>query len=210
MMFRIARLLVVVMLGGAVALSTASPVAAKAFSLDKVEITGPGLDRPLILSGRELWSPRDQGVTYLQLLDGIASPGSPATPPGWLGPEYKIDLQLTLHMFRPARSVVVRRDFHPYALGGPVTFTPQGQRIRLVPRRFGGDVEGVEPGWHLASGSLVERLQRLGLPPAPDTSGRTDVARGVRVEAFPWAPVAGSLVVGAALLLVRRISLHDA
>jgi hypothetical protein len=200
-MSRTTRLLVALALGGAITLSAAAPAAAKAFSLDKVEITGPGLDRPITLSGRELWSGRNGHVAITLLPQGLSGQSATATtiPSGWKGPRYGVSLHLRLHLFRRPRSVTIRQHLYPYALGGPVTFTPPGQKVRMVPR--------VKPGWERASILLVELLQRLGLPPAPKPSDRTDVSRSVRAEGFPWVATASSLVVSAALLLGLRAAI---
>jgi hypothetical protein len=196
-MSRTARLVLALALGGAITLSAAAPAAAKAFSLDKVEISGPGLGSPITLSGRELWSSQNGRLAITLLPQGLSGQSATATSSrGWTGPRYRVDLHLGLHLFRRPRSVMIRQYLYPYALGGPVTFTPPGQRVRIVPR--------VKPGWELASILLVERLQRLGLPPAPDVSGHIDVADDVRVEGPPWAAAAGSLVIGTVLLLTGR------
>ena len=196
-MSRITPLVRALALGVAITLFAAGPAAAKAFSLDKVEITGPGLDSPITLSGKELRSPQIGRLAITLLPLGLSGQSATATTSsGWNGPRYRVDLHLGLHLFRRPRSVVIHQHLYPYALGGPVTFTPPGQRVRMVPR--------VKPGWEMASILLVEQLQRLGLPPAPDVSGDIEVAGDVRVEGLPWAAVAGSLVVGAGLLLAGR------
>lgn len=200
-MSRTSRLLLALALGGGITLSFAAPAAAKAFSLDKVEITGPGLDSPITLSGRDLRSPQNGRLFITLLPQGLSGQTATATTfRGWKGPRYSVDLHLGLHLIRRPRSVVIHQHLYPYALGGPVTFTPPGQRVRVVP----GSIPRVKPGWELASILLVERLQRLGLPPAPETSGHIDVARDVRVEGLPWAAGAGSLVLVAGLLFRGR------
>ena len=201
-MSRTTRLLLTLALGGAITLSAAAPAAAKAFSLDKVEITGPGLSSPITLSGRELRSPQNEGVFITLLPQGLSGQTATATTSrGWKGPRFTVDLHLGLHLIRRPRSVVIHQDLYPYALGGPVTFTPPGQSDRRVP----GSIPRVKPGWELASILLVERLQRLGLPPAPERSGHIDVARDVHVGGLPWVALAGSVVLGTGLLLMGRL-----
>jgi hypothetical protein len=196
------RLLLTLALGGAITLSDAAPAAAKAFSLDKVQITGPGLNSPITLSGRELRSPQNGHLFITLLPRGLSGQTATATTSrGWKGPRYRVDLHLGLHLIRRPRSVAIHQHLYPYALGGPVTFTPPGQSVRIVPR----SLPRVKPGWELASILLVERLQRLGLPPAPERSGHIDVARDVHVEGLPWAAAAGSIVLGAGLLLMGRL-----
>jgi hypothetical protein len=205
-MSRITRLLALMALGGVAVIAAGQPASAKAFSLDEVKILGPGLDDPLRLKGRTLSLPPypTLATTFLPSAD------TPTIPPphGAMGPRYEVNVQLRLHLFRRPRTVAVRRYLYPYAAEGPVMLTPAGQRFRMAPRGFGRGVTLIEPGWRLTSDLLIERLQHLGLPPAPQPSGRADVSSDVRAESLPWIAVAGSLAVGAALLLVRRTALR--
>jgi hypothetical protein len=208
-MSRSARSTVVLAVAAAIYLSAAAPSAAKAFTLDKLEITGPGLDEPMIVTERQLGRSNGEGHPTANLLSSFLGE-YPRTSKHheWLGPGYRIEYHFELvvnrnPVNRNPRSAVGHQYVYPYAIGGPITFTPPDQKIRILPSRLGDSWQIVEGGWWPFPISIVEQLQRLGLPPPPETSARVNVARDVRVEGLPWAAVAG----GPRGAAVRRASL---
>ncbi|HEX2025305.1 MAG TPA: hypothetical protein VHH92_02810, partial [Actinomycetota bacterium] len=83
------------------------------------------------------------------LLSGMFFPDRYATrrPTGALGPRYDVRVDISV----PERARDIVQHLYPYAEGGPVLFTPPGQRF-LVPR---------SGGWYRAPDRLVRQLEGL-------------------------------------------------
>lgn len=145
----------------------AGPVEAKAFSLGRMVVRGPGLDGPLLLTGRQVGLPDGEDHPAAVALEGLLGryPNSPSAPTGRLGPRYRLRYELDL-VLRDGRVAVLVQDLYPYADGGPTTFTPPGQSVLFHSSAGRRDVQS---GWQPFPLPLVDRLQRFGLPPAPVT-----------------------------------------
>ncbi len=125
-MSKSARLLAALVVGGVAVMATALPASAKGFSLDEVQIAGPGLDEPMTLKARVLSRPPYPALhtTFLPSHNVARIP----PPDGALGPRYEVSVVLRLHMGRTPRTETVRRYLYPYAAAGSVMLTPKGQR----------------------------------------------------------------------------------
>ena len=115
-------------------------------------ITGPGLDGPLAIGGRDFWT-----VLYLTGAGyrpwGYAEPSPP--PASSLGPRYRATYVMDPN-HGPA--LTMTQDLYPYARGLVWAFTPGGQGFRSDMGRF------ITPGgwWH--SAALLGLLTAHGLP----------------------------------------------
>jgi hypothetical protein len=128
-----------------------------------VVIVGPGLNRPVGMSGTihgflfsEQTKTSKLGTLFRQSgLVGFVEPGSgyytisPDT--ATLGPRYEVSY--TLQLADTTNPVV--EDLYPYANGGPVVFAHPGQRIEGAK---------VPSAWYVAPRSLLTTLVGLGLP----------------------------------------------
>jgi hypothetical protein len=195
--------LVAVAAGGLVALLLAAPASAK--GIERAHFTGPGLPPGgITIRGEQEGEPLSEAAV-LDPKDG-AKPGH--FP---LGPPYRATYRFD---FAPGGSV--RQIVYPYAEGGPWTYTPRGQELRLDRRLSLGSVQ---PGWHLASDGLLAFLVHEGFPSRAPGSAPP---RHTAVEASPvaaeaeqtsartgwlWGAVAAAIAAALALtaLTVRRV-----
>jgi hypothetical protein len=110
----------------------------------------------------------------------------------------------------------IRQNLYPHAVGGPVIYTPPGQR------GFGQPIQAT--GWLRGSPQLTRTLAQLGLPPAvqavqqtgPPPAAHPAAAHQPGSQTHGWlivaaAAVAAAALAGAALWLRRRkpATLHD-
>lgn len=166
-----------------VALALAGPAPAK--WIDRVTITGPGVERPIVTGGEFLF---DSSGFYAATF-GPSTDLLPAAPIKRLGPRYTV-----LYSLPGPERVRVRQDLYPYAAGGPITYTPPGQPLY--------DGQRTRGGWYAGGRDLKDALASIGLPraaPAPRDRDR---------QLWVLAPT-GALVLGA-LLLVARLSIVTA
>jgi hypothetical protein len=172
--------------------------------LRRAEISGPRLDRPLVLRGPR-WE-RDGALLLSQtgLLEGRShAPGPPDADA--LGPRYRITY--FFHVYGPlpqsdywgTMRAVVRQRLYPYALGGPWIFTPEGQRLPRTP----GHRTSLAVGWRRGSDALDNLLRAWGMPPEPPGAARTTPAR-TRSTRATWVLEAGIGGGAAACLLLAR------
>ena len=193
-----------VLLAGLVAMSAvviAGPASAKV-DIAQATISGPGLEGKI-----RIQAPETQGLWE----SGIDVAGGPddtradsveelGPTPADLGPRYRVSYQF----FGKDR---IRQDLYPYAKGGPVTYTPSGQRV-AEGQPWGGVIS---PGWYQSPPRFLEYLVDHGLPErnavAPAAPGETAPDTAPRAQTAPWAG-ALALLVGLALslaaLAVRR------
>lgn len=151
----------------AVATTPATPALAKGPS--QARITGPGLARPIVVSGHgEPGQPGILGALALQtrLFSVMFGPNAPEPPPlrtpsaASLGPRYTIVYTVYGEFTRPGQQFGhIRQDLYPRAGGGPVIYTPQGQP--------GGPLPFF--GWFRAGRHLPRTLAKLGVSPRPGT-----------------------------------------
>src|SRR5215475_5889993 len=198
-----------------VVVMTARPALAK--GADRATITGPGLRAPIVVGGdgepgshAGLGQLSDGSGLFVAMFGPDASTGQVlerAAPAGSLGPRY----ELTYRVPGNTPPDMLRQDLYPFAAGGPVTYTPAGQRV------FGNTTSG---GWYHAPPTFSALLTTLGVtpvasvpsPPTTHPASVRNVAEPSGTPAgTPWlaitAAVIGVVVVAAAVfLLVRRSS----
>jgi hypothetical protein len=168
----------VIVLVGCVLLVLPSPAAAKGIDQTLAIVSGPGLDHPLILE-REEWS---QAVVIGRLIGD--SPEVSRPPADRLGPAYEVHLQVSVPRDGWPSLTLIRQRLYPYATPAPVTYTP----LQFWRNPFGRN--RIEPSWQVFPPTMVEQLQRFGLPerpPGPSTSAGT--AFPLRLAAVPMAMV---------------------
>ena len=158
-----------VLLLGSIALISAGAAEAKGPSSAQIE--GPGLDKPIRLSGdaesnNATASPFYRFVQEVGFFPAVfccqqPNPMLPTRPKGVLGPKYTIVYAVPGPENKTYR---VMQDLYPYASGGPLVHTAPGQRIFGTMQTSGG--------WFRAQPTLNERLISRGLPAkAPGASG---------------------------------------
>jgi hypothetical protein len=198
---------------GLIVLAWASPALAK--GPDQATINGPGLARPIVITGfgepgsvGNLGELADGSGLFLAMFgpDGENQLVS-ATPAGTLGPRY--DLTYRVPDGTP-NGGLVRQDLYPEAAVGPVTFTAAGQAV------FGTVTSG---GWYRGPATFGVLLSTIGLPAGANASAASKpsaVASAAAQSATspshetPWLPIAlASLAVivaaaGGSLWLLRR------
>lgn len=175
-----------------VALALLLPATASAKGASEATIRGPGLDSPLTLRGEggmELGSLADRAGLYPALFGLSPDPMLRSRPSGKLGPKYTI----TWIVPGPHQVDRLRQYLYPYAVGGPVTYMPSGQRV--YEQRTRG-------GWYRASIGLRDQLIDAGLPARAPKSGSGHAL----AFAFGGVGAAALLLVGGALAVRRRRS----
>ena len=169
-------------------LAVIAPTAALAKGASEAEIVGPGLDRPIVLTGS------GDLATVMPLAELVEAAGFyPAVfvrspdpmlderPVGDLGPKYTI----TYVMPGPNSEVdELVQDVYPYAKPDPVTYTAPGQPF------FG--TEQTRGGWFVATSLLKDQLVAVGLPQNRPTTAVGD-------DRSPWALAAGLVLLAVAL-----------
>jgi MYXO-CTERM domain-containing protein len=187
------------LLAGVCVAALALPLSADAKGPSKASISGPGLDSPLSVSGNGEGGTGPLAVLtmeggFFQTTFG-QTPDSrlPGKPSRELGPRYTLDYTV------PGPSGMsdhIKQDLYPYARGGPVTYTPPGQRFFGTEKTIGG--------WYRASAELKRTLVEQGLP---RSAVPAKTAGGISVgDPGPLAGiVAGALLLAAAgAFLLRR------
>ncbi|MDR0342637.1 MAG: hypothetical protein LBI49_05870, partial [Nocardiopsaceae bacterium] len=159
----------------AVTLALAAPALAKGPS--QASLTGPGLARPVVVSGNgEPGQPgsalaslaQQTGLFMAMFGTGVSMPGPHrlVTPPrrSSRGPRYTVVYTVPGVQPQPGQEFGrVRQFLYPRAADGPVIDTPPGQH---------GFGQGHLPvtGWFRGSDRLARTLARLGIPPRPGTA----------------------------------------
>jgi hypothetical protein len=197
----------------AVALVTAGPALAKGAT--RAVITGPGLARPIVVA--DAGEPGQSGkLATLAEQSGLvtvlfgASMSGPATtlrsppPQAALGPRYTVTYTVPGVDPQPGEKYGrIRQRLYPYAVDGPLTYTPPGQH------GFGQQLQA--SGWVRADPGLARTLAELGVPresttvPVRPITGSRLAGTGPRESvglAIAWAIVA--IVTGGALMLAGR------
>ena len=219
------RLIVVTALAAgmsaAAALSLATPALAKGPS--QASITGPGLVRPIVVSGEG--EPGQQGVLAMlagqtglfTALFGADITGIPQTPTSLrppppkatLGPRYTVSYTVPGVTPQPGEQFGrIVQDLYPDAAGGPVIYTPPGQ---------GGFGQSLQvTGWLRARPQLTRTLAQLGVPLRPVTpaSPRTRpiaahpaVAHKTGSPALAWL-IPAAVAIAAAALAAAALRRH--
>jgi hypothetical protein len=185
------RAALVVLSGTAVLGFLSPPAEAKALSIVSATIRGPG--GPVLLGARALYRPHEGN-----LVDILFSGSPRSAKPKRLGPSYPVRYRLSLHLFEPSRSAVVKQRLYPYAEGGPVVFTPEGQRFR-VSRSISAHASS---GWYQVPPSVLRHLEDRGLSlRVAAASAETEV--GLEAMGALWSLAIPVLVVAALLFWGR-------
>jgi hypothetical protein len=159
-----ARILAGAALATAVALL---PAAADAKGVTQVTVSGPDLARSITLS--------TENANYLAQATGLYSaffntvpPATlePSPPSDTLGPRYVATYTYSIPEQRTERQATLRQELYPLAVGGPVAYTPPGQKLFDATSRA---------GWH-HDPRLAPLLIAAGIPaPAPPQPVSTPV-----------------------------------
>jgi hypothetical protein len=144
---------------GALVLAVATPATAKVM-IAEAHISGPGLrGGGLRISGPATEGIWDSGIDVAgglddTRLDTVVELGLTAPE---LGPKYVVTYRFD---DGSTAAEIVRQELYPYAKGGPVTYTPPGQRIaKGLP--WGG---AISAGWYPSSLEFFHYLVDQGLP----------------------------------------------
>lgn len=165
------RLIVVTALAAGMsiaAVALATPALAKGPS--QARITGPGLVHAIVVSGGgepgepgKLASLAEQTSLFTVMFGangGVPAPARLRTPPpkASLGPQYTVIYTVPGVTPQPGQQFGrIRQNVYPHAAGGPVIYTPPGQR------GFGQPLQAA--GWLRGSPQLTRTLAQLGVPP---------------------------------------------
>jgi hypothetical protein len=195
----------------------------------QARITGPGLNRAIVISGQgepgqqgQLATLAGQTGLFTVLFGGGVSTGAPALVPlrdapqkASLGPRYTLTYTVPGLSGPDQMNGQLRQDLYPDAGGGPVIYTPPGQPS-WVPHR--------QTAWMRGGPRLRGLLGRLGVPAAAPPQAGNAVASHPAGRATPpaqsaspapaagiatWliatmAIIAATALAGSALLLRRR------
>jgi len=222
------RLIAVTALAAGLSIAAAMTLAAPAFAKgpSQASITGPGLGRPIVVSGNgepgeqgRLASLAEQTGLFTVMFGAGASISGPAParlhsppPKATLGPRYTLVYTVPGVTPRPGQQFGrVRQDLYPGAAGGPLIYTPPGQQ------GFGGPL--TVTGWLRGRPQLTRTLAQLGVPPTAGTQAGAPARRatavhpaaahrmGARTPGWIIAPAAvivAAALAGTALWLRRR------
>jgi hypothetical protein len=207
------RLIVVTALAAGMsiaAVALATPALAKGPS--QARITGPGLVHAIVVSGGgepgepgKLASLAEQTSLFTVMFGangGVPAPARLRTPPpkASLGPQYTVIYTVPGVTPQPGQQFGrIRQNVYPHAAGGPVIYTPPGQR------GFGQPLQAA--GWLRGSPQLTRTLAQLGVPP-----GIQAVQSRLPAAAHPAAahqsgpPTHGWLIVPAAAVAAAALA----
>ena len=126
------------------------PAEAKGRDPVKAVIRGPGLVDPVVVRGSLGFPPGDRYWAFALTMFGSSSDPSSDSPlsTGDLGPRYFVDYVELCCRHR------VRQYLYPYATGGPVTYTPAGQRSDMFQMYMTDYIGSSQTGWHRVATTL--------------------------------------------------------
>jgi hypothetical protein len=148
-----------------VLVALAVPAAAAAKGPSKAEVSGPGLGKPLVVTGAEapgtpLMNLAESAGFFPAVYGQTPDPMLRSRPKGKLGPKYAVVYRLP----GPNSTVsTIRQDLYPYAKPFPVSYMKPGQPFWDQGQRTHG-------GWFLGDGRLKSTLVRAGLSVTPRSS----------------------------------------
>ena len=177
----------------------ALPATAFAKGPNEAKITGPGLDKAIVITG-----PEEEGSPMMAFAEAAGffpaafgqqpDPMLPSRPKGDLGPRYTIEYNVP---GPEGKDYSISQDLYPYALPSAVTYTKAGQPI------FDMTTAG---GWW-SGASLKDQLVALGLPKnaaAAENASASSSSAGFFSTGSLGLLVLVLLVLGGATLLMRR------
>ena len=173
------------------------PAGAFAKGPDEAKITGPGLNKPITITGLE-----EAGSPVMAFAEAAGffpaafwqepNPMLPDRPKGDLGPRFKIEYNVP---GGDGTSFSITQDLYPYAQPSAVTYMKAGQEIFDLTTRG---------GWWTDS-SLKDQLVALGLPKtAAEAETASSSSAGFFSTGRLGALVFVLLLVGAGTLVMRR------
>ena len=143
----------------------ALPAAAAAKGPSKAEVSGPGLGKPLVVTGAEapgtpLMNLAESAGFFPAVYGQSPDPMLRSRPKGKLGPKYAVVYRLP----GPNSTVsTIRQDLYPYAKPFPVSYMKPGQPFWDQGQRTDG-------GWFVGDRRLKSTLVRAGLSVTPRSS----------------------------------------
>ncbi len=183
----------VVSLVGVTLMLASGPALAKGKEPVFVRIQGPGLVHPVVVRG-DMGAPLNDPYWALAHLV-VSGPALSTRPPGTLGPRY------SFVYVDPCCGNRIIQHVYPFAVGGPVVFTPRGQRSAAFQMYFTDEFPSFLAGWSRApSSTLTRTLMSYGVPrPAPSASTGSSDGRNVPGLWLLAGLLAVGIAVGAAL-----------
>jgi hypothetical protein len=189
------------------------PAEAKGRDPVKAVIRGPGLVEPIVIRGDMGFAPGDRYWAFALTMFGSSSDPSSDAPlsAGDLGPRYLVNY------VDPCCGHRVRQYLYPYAAGGPVTYTPSGQRADMFQMNMDDYVGSSQTGWHRVATTLGATSYFVGWHRVAPTLLQLSFAQpGVNPTAAPapskpplvWLAIGIStlLVLMGLILIARRLS----
>src|SRR2546427_7635840 len=185
------------------------PAEAKGRDPAKTVIRGPGLVEPIVIRGNMGSPPGDRYWAFALTMFGSSSDPSSDVPlsEGDLGPRYLVDY------VEPCCGHRVRQYLYPYAAGGPVTYTPSGQRADMFQMNMDDYLGSSQTGWHRVAATLSATSYFVGWHKVAATLLQLSIARsGVNPTAAPapskpspmWFAIGSTLLVLMGLMLIAR------
>jgi hypothetical protein len=172
------------------------PTLASAKGPDRASISGPGLDKPVVIEGygedgsSSLGVLATQGGFFAQMFSATGVGVLHSRPKLSLGPRYNVTYRVP---GGEGGASTVQQELYPYAARGPVTYMSPGQTFWETQRTAGG--------WFRGTSALKEMLLQAGLP-ATAPPNRAAHARKLGVALGAGAGIAAAA--GLALLSRRR------
>jgi hypothetical protein len=207
------------LVGMVMVLAMAGPAVAKGV-IGEANISGPGLGRGSGTAGGgggmrieapaadRMW---EGGIVDDRKEDSVSELGlSPAD----LGPRYLVTYRFDFGSGPEGEAL--RQELYPYAKGGPVTYTPPGQKFTGEENLTGMEAPSIPSGWFQATPDFFEYLVDRGLPAtnplaaaakaAPRSEPGTDAAPASQPAPWAWVliSVAGLAALTLATPAVRR------
>ncbi len=138
----------------------ALPATALAKGPSAASVTGPGLGKPIKITGTEdtgspMMNFAEQAGFFPAVFGQTPDPMLPDRPKGDLGPRYTIDYTVPAS---DTQANHIRQELYPYARPSPITYMAPGQEI------FDSTTRG---GWFQADPQLTKNLVVDGLPARP-------------------------------------------
>ena len=189
------------------------PAEAKGRDPVKAVIRGPGLAEPIVIRGNMGFPLGDRYWSFALTMFGSSSDPSSESPlsAGDLGPRYLV------HYVEPCCGHRVRQYLYPYASGGPVTYTPSGQRADMFQMNMDEFIGSSQIGWHRVATTLGATSYFVGWHRVAPTLLQLSVAQtGASPTAAPanskpslmWLAIGISalLMLIGLILIARRLS----